>query len=62
MTDVGSNGAGEVICRPIYPTIIIATYTGIQNVWFLGVVERSLFGRNGFRVTPAGEWNFIMWE
>jgi len=33
MTARGSNGAGEVTCRPIYPTIIIATYIGTQNVW-----------------------------
>jgi len=28
---------------------------------FLGVVKRSLFGRNRVRATPEGEWNFIMW-
>lgn len=33
MTDVGTNGAGEVTFRSIYPTIIIATYMGTQNVW-----------------------------
>jgi hypothetical protein len=32
MTDVGSNGAVEITCRPIYPTIIIATYKGTENI------------------------------
>jgi hypothetical protein len=33
MTDVGSNGVVEVTCRPIYLTIIIATYIGTENAW-----------------------------
>jgi hypothetical protein len=63
MTDVGSNGAVEVTSKPIYPNIIIATYIGTQNVWPTVLVscgEKSIC-RNGFRVTPAGEWNFVMW-
>jgi len=33
MSDVGSNGAVEVTCRPVYPNIIIATYIGTENIW-----------------------------
>jgi len=33
MTDVGSNGAVVVTCRPIYLTTILATYIGAHNVW-----------------------------
>lgn len=64
MTDVGSDGAIEVTCRLIYLTVIITTYTGTENIWstVLGSYGEKSIWQKWSCATPAGKWNFIMWE